>query len=200
MRLNPKFGLLLVLAVAACEGRDPGAPPQNLWGAERTFALSPTNPVVSADGGLRVPENYRTELAFIGAWATVGGEDEKISSFHNVYASPNAIKTYRETGRFPDGTILIKELVRGANGFKTTGEIAWAGDIIGWFVMVKDAKGRFGGNPLWAEGWGWSFFDASDPNTTTSVSFEADCMACHTPARETDWVFTEGYPVLSVGN
>ena len=29
---------------------------------------------------------------------------------HAVYASPGAIDTYRKTGHFPDGAVLVKEV------------------------------------------------------------------------------------------
>ncbi len=39
----------------------------------------------------------------------------------------------------------------------------------GWFVMMKDTKGRYAGNKLWGDGWGWSWFDAANPAKTTST-------------------------------
>jgi hypothetical protein len=45
--------------------------------------------------------------------------------------------------------------------------------------MVKDNAGRFPGNKLWGDGWGWSWFDATNPQKTTS------------------WIYTRGYPVLN---
>jgi hypothetical protein len=37
---------------------------------------------------------------------------------HEVYASPGAIAAYKKTGHFPDGTVLVKEVV-GATAMKT---------------------------------------------------------------------------------
>jgi len=28
--------------------------------------------------------------------------------------------------------------------------------------MIKDRKGRFTGNDLWSDEWGWALFDAND--------------------------------------
>jgi hypothetical protein len=74
--------------------------------------------------------------------------------------------------------------------------VSSAATLAGWFVMVKDGVGRFPGNKLWGDGWGWSWFDATDPQKTTSTDYTADCQSCHLPAWESDWIYTQGYPVL----
>ena len=63
--------------------------------------------------------------------------------------------------------------------------------------MVKDTKGRFPNNPLWGDGWGWSFFNADDRARTVSTDYRADCLGCHEPARSTDLVYDYAYPVLN---
>ena len=63
--------------------------------------------------------------------------------------------------------------------------------------MVKDNVGRFPGNKLWGDGWGWSWFDATSPQKTTSTDYTTDCQPCHEPARQSDRIYTHGYPVLS---
>jgi hypothetical protein len=62
--------------------------------------------------------------------------------------------------------------------------------------MVKDSAGRFPGNKLWGEGWGWSWFDAANSARTTSKDFRGDCLGCHIPAKTTDWIYVFGYPGL----
>jgi hypothetical protein len=62
--------------------------------------------------------------------------------------------------------------------------------------MVKDSRGSHPGNPLWGDGWGWSWFDADKPMKTTSTSFSSDCLPCHVPAKASDWVYASGYPAL----
>ena len=79
----------------------------------------------------------------------------------------------------------------------TTGTVSRAAKTAGWFVMVKDATNRFPGNKLWGDGWGWAYFDGKDRTKTTSTDFVDDCKGCHIPAEKTDWVYVEGYPVLS---
>jgi len=62
--------------------------------------------------------------------------------------------------------------------------------------MVKDSQGRFPGNPLWGDGWGWSFFGADDRTKPVTTDYRADCLGCHEPARATDLIYSRAYPVL----
>ena len=81
-------------------------------------------------------------------------------------------------------------------GKMQTGTVSHAEVLKGWFVMVKDGKNSHSGNPLWGDGWGWSWFDADKPLKTTSTNYKADCQGCHVPAQSTDWIYVNGYPAL----
>lgn len=150
---------------------------------------------VDKTGNIKLPESYRLQWTHLGSLLVA---DPKAAGhgFHDVYTQPQAAQTYRQTGKFPDGTVLVKEVRKVKSGTLTTGEAQWAGDPIIWFVMVKDTQGRFKGNPHWAEGWGWALYEAKNPSRNVSKSFRETCMGCHTPARQTDWVFIGGYPTL----
>ena len=113
-----------------------------------------------------------------------------------MLASPGSIEAYRKDGRFPDGTVLVKEVFKTATQEMTTGTVSHAEKLKGWFVMVKDSAGRYPGNALWGDGWGWSWFDAASPTKTTSTDYRLNCKSCHVPAQATDWVYVEGYPAL----
>jgi len=154
--------------------------------------------VVSSDGSIRVPENFRTDYVMLGAWSVAGDADTGGAiGLHVVYAPRTAVEEYRKTGTFPDGTVLVKELFNGKTESLTTGQATSAADVAGYFVMVKDDKGRFSGNPLWGDGWGWSFFAADNTRTTTTKDYRAECLACHEPARATDLLYIQGYPLLN---
>jgi hypothetical protein len=30
-----------------------------------------------------------------------------------------------------------------------------------------------------------------------STNFRTDCLGCHVPAKDTDWIYTEAYPTLT---
>ncbi len=152
--------------------------------------------VVDAKGDIRVPTDYRTRYQALGSWAIAADSGRGSKEMHAVYASPGAIDAYRESGRFPDGTVLVKEAFSTSTNGMTTGIVSHAGELNGWFVMVKDRKNSHPGKPLWGDGWGWSWFDADEPQRTTSTNYKSDCRGCHVPAQSTDWIYVEGYPAL----
>jgi hypothetical protein len=43
----------------------------------------------------------------------------------------------------------------------------------------------------------FSWFDATNPQKTTSTDYTTDRQSCHEPARQSDWIYMHGYPVLS---
>ncbi len=152
--------------------------------------------VVDANGNLHVPDTYRTAYQSLGSWAVADEHGQGSKDLHIVYASPGTITAYRGNGRFPDGAILVKEVFHAATGKMTTGTVSRAEMLKGWFVMMKDSTGRYAGNKLWGDGWGWSWFDAANPSKTTSTDYKTDCQPCHVPARASDWVYVAGYPPL----
>jgi hypothetical protein len=155
-----------------------------------------TESVADANGNLHVPDDYRTAYQFLGSWAVAADEGQGSKDIHVVYASPGTVTAYRKDGHFPDGAVLVKEVFKAATAPMTTGTVSHADTLKGWFVMVRDSKGRRPGNKLWGDGWGWSWFDADKPTKTTSTDYKADCLTCHVPARASDWVYVGGYPPL----
>ncbi|HEY4318859.1 MAG TPA: cytochrome P460 family protein [Herbaspirillum sp.] len=155
-----------------------------------------TAAAVDNQGNMRVPADYRTTYQMLGTWAVADDKGPGSKQMHVVYASPGTIAAYRKTGHFPDGTVLVKEVFKAATKPMTTGTVSSADTLAGWFVMVKDDVGRFPKNKLWGDGWGWSWFDATDSKKTTSTDFKKDCQSCHVPAQASDWIYTDGYPIL----
>jgi Cytochrome P460 len=156
----------------------------------------PVATVEDAAGNLHVPDGYRTSYEFLGSWGVAADEGQGLKDVHVVYASPGTISAYLKDGRFPDGTVLVKEVFQAATGDMTTGTVSHADTLKGWFVMVKNSSGRHAGNRLWGDGWGWSWFDAGNPSRTTSTDYRADCQTCHVPAQASDWIYVDGYPPL----
>ena len=69
--------------------------------------------VVSATGAINVLENY-TEWPTLGTWAHAKVKGEPgLQEYHVVYTQPGTIKYYKKKGRFPDGAVLVKELLNG---------------------------------------------------------------------------------------
>jgi Cytochrome P460 len=152
--------------------------------------------VVDAAGNLHVPDAYHTTYEFLGSWAVAADQGAGSKELHVVYASPGTVTAYRRDGRFPDGAVLVKEVFAATTGRRTTGTVSQAATLKGWFVMMKDGSGRYAGNKLWGDGWGWSWFDAGNPSKTTSTDYKTNCLGCHVPARGFDWVYVDGYPPL----
>jgi hypothetical protein len=110
-------------------------------------------------GDIRVPENYR-EWPTLGTWAHAKVEGGPgLQEYHVVYTQPETIKYYQKKGKFPDGAVLVKELLNVETMTMTTGQaVGHATTIKGWFVLIRDTKGRFRASSLSGDGWGWSLF------------------------------------------
>jgi len=154
-------------------------------------------PIADASGNLHVPQDYRNSYQFLGSWAVAADNGKGSKQLHVVYASPGTIAAFRQTGRFSDGAVLVKEVYQTATAQMTTGTVSRAQNLAGWFVMVKDARNRHPGNKLWGEGWGWSWFDKANPSKTTSTDYRINCLSCHVPAQASDWVYVTGYATLT---
>ena len=150
---------------------------------------------VDAEGNITRPTDYREKWTYLGSW--VHPENSE-NGFHNVYAEPGVVDQYKKNGgSFPDGAVLVKEILSSSAHNMTTGkDVQFAKDPVQWFVMVKDTKNRFPQNPIWGEGWGWALYKADAPSKDIATDFKKDCLGCHIPAKNTDYIYIEGYPVL----
>jgi len=165
-------------------------------GVAATTGAAPAGTSISdAQGNLHVPANYRENYQYLGSWSVAADQGGGAAQMHVVYASPGAAAAWRQSGHFPDGTVLVKEVFAADTRPMTTGTVSHAKTLQGWFVMVKDSGNTHPKSPLWGDGWGWAWFDADKPQTTTTKD-HAECLGCHQPAKATDLIYTEGYPVL----
>lgn len=119
-------------------------------------------PEFNAKGELVQPVDFR-QWVFIGAPLTPHGLNNgkaNFPEFHNVYVQPSAFKAYRATGKWPEGTMMVKELqlVDGpaefpdGSRFEPSGRGYFPGPVNGLDVSVKDSK-RF------AETKNWGYFN-----------------------------------------
>lgn len=173
---------------------------QNTSGDATASENESFSPFVDAKGNITRPQSFREDWVHIGSWFV--GKDDQASGpgVHDVYADPSAVKAFQADGKWPDGAVLVKEIRGIKEGPKTTGHAQWAGDIGVWFVMVRDRQNRFPDNTAWGEGWGWALFTPDSPNTSTTDNWKGEgfnnCFGCHVPAKDTEWVFIEGYPTV----
>ena len=150
---------------------------------------------VDAQGNIEFPQGFRTSMVHLGSWFVPEGG---ASGFHDVYTEKESVEAYRKTGKFPDGATLVKELRAATAGNYTTGQaVKFANsELKQWFVMIKDSTNRFAGNPLWGDGWGWALYKPDNQEKNVATNYKSECLGCHVPAKDKDWVYTEAYPTL----
>ena len=158
-------------------------------GADRP---GPDAPQYTSEGRLRFPERYR-EWIFLssGLGMTYGPlASDAEPRFDNVFVNPSAYRSFLDTGRWPDNTVLVLE-VRSA---ESKGSINrgghFQGNVIGIETHVKDER-RFPRK--------WAFFGfhgksaiSEEPAPPTS-----SCYACHEPNGAVDTTFVQFYPSLT---
>jgi len=156
----------------------------------------------TADGELILPTGYH-EWVFLGSPLTphaLNDGNAPFPEYHNVYVQPESFRAYRQTGEWPEGTILLKELqlTRPASNpdgssLEVSGRGYFPGARNGIDISVKDA-GRF------ADSNGWGFFNFghhAPPYLETAAEQPVEaCAGCHI-ANADNMVFSKFYqPIL----
>lgn len=162
--------------------------------AESQAATEKAGASYNAKGELIRPADHR-EWVFVGAPVTPNDMNDgkaAFPEFHNVYIDPVSFASYKKTGTFPDGTVILKELVSVGGKSMDSGNGYFQGEFTSLEAMVKDRR-RFTDEPG-----GWAFFrfgEAPNYNPTGARMKTESCNSCHSGANE-DYVFTDTYPVL----
>lgn len=190
-------------SAAAPAGTD--ARPALALGSDPAYPDIDIPPVWASDGKLIQPKNFR-EMVFIGAPLTPHGlNDGKAGfpEFHNVYVQPAAFKAYRATGKWPEGTMMVKELQlvddpvgEFPDGSRTlpSGRGYFPGPVNGLDVAVKDSKLFSASN-----NWGYFNFNHSAPPylAEAAVKTVEECAGCHIANAHEDMVYVDLYkPIL----
>src|SRR5262249_209025 len=118
--------------------------------------------LVDKNGIISKPADYRDKYQVLGAFSVANQSGD--TEMHYTYAPPGTAEYYRKNGKFADGTVLVKEVFGSDHAQLTTGDAHWASGTKVWFIMVKDEKGRYRGNPLWGDGWGWALYKSDAPD------------------------------------
>lgn len=168
-------------------------------------AKSPVAPIPLAEftqkGELVRPSDYRTWV-FMGAPLTpndMNGGSAAFPEFHNVYIDPGSYEHYKWTGKFREGTVIVKELVSVGTKQAASGKGYFEGEFLGVEAMVK-SKERYPDVPG-----NWGFFRFTDEKAAAkgelgnqkrvAPNVAASCVGCHAAGQD-DRVFTQHYPVL----
>ncbi len=200
---NSRFKLLvlalplLALGAMACgSATNSTAPVKPAAAAEAsTAAAEPAKPGFNEKGELQRPVGYR-EWIYVGTPITPNDLNPPAApfpDFHNVYIHPGDYAHWKKTGRFRDGTVIIKELVAVGVKDASSGKGYFMGEFIGLETLVKDSK-RFASEP---GNWAFFSFGHKYPLAATTVAQpRAACSSCHQANAQSDYVFTQYYPVL----
>lgn len=152
------------------------------------------------NGELDRPTGYR-EWIYVGTPVTPNDMNNGKAAFpehHNVYIDPKSWSHWKETGKFREGTILIKELVSVGSKAAVSGQGYFQGEFIGLEATIKSKK-HFPDEP---GNWAYYSFSSKDHKTLakTAKPFPSQaCNSCHEVSAADDFVFTQYYPVLSAG-
>jgi hypothetical protein len=152
---------------------------------------------LNADGELVRPIDYRSWV-FVGSPVTPNDLNDGAAAFpefHNVYIDPVSYETFKRTGKWREGTVMLKELVSVGAKAASSGRGYFQGEFLGLEASIKSSQ-HFGDEPG-----GWAYFsftnkDGDDLAPTSKAFPSASCNACHQGAAKDDFVFTQYYPVL----
>jgi hypothetical protein len=161
------------------------------------FAAEPAKAGVRFEGKdtLLRPDGYR-EWVFVGSSLGLrydeGEKRPEQLEYKNVYIDPAAYRAYRETGAFPEGTVLVLETAVGDEKKEPGLRGSFQKEFSGLAAAVKD-KDRFPD--------GWAYFSFSDGagklKDKARPAKTAACYDCHRQKGAEDNVFTQYYPVLN---
>jgi hypothetical protein len=191
-----------VLVLVAGVGLMAGGP--FLFKARRVAAEpQQSTAVFDAAGKMKLPTGFRAWV-FLGAPLTPNGLNNGKASFpeyHNVYVEKKNVDAYFETGSFPEGTVIVKELTRVLNPTfpdgsrkEPSGRGYFNGEYNGIDASVKDSK-RFAAT----NGWGYFTFGHHPLpyDKTAAEKPVAECAGCHLAnVASTDMTWIQFYPLL----
>ena len=185
--------LIALAGLSACTTGDTSQAGDSAASAE---APSLPKPGFTADGQLERPTGYR-EWVYVGTPLTpndLNPPEAPFPEFHNVYIHPDDWAHWKETGLFPDGTVMVKELVLVGSKQAVSGNGYFMGEFSGLEATIKDSQ-RYADEP---GNWAYFTFGHAYPLAATAPAQPAGaCNACHEASAADDWVFTQYYPVLT---
>ncbi len=180
------MALLLALVLVLQPGPSPEAGPGEAF----------PKPTFNDNGELNRPDISYREWVYVGTPLTpneLNPPEAPFPEFHNVYIHPDDFDHWKRTGTFPDGTVIVKELVLVGATQAVSGKGYFMGEFTGLEATIKD-KERFKDEPGYLA---YFSFGHSYPLADTATAFPAPaCNACHAASAADDFVFTQYYPVL----
>ena len=196
MRSHSNNGLVLSVIMGGAIALLAGCQPADTASSAVAEPPALPKPQFNAAGELERAEGYR-EWIYVGTPLTpnsLNPPEAAFPDFHNVYIHPDDYHHYRRTGEFPDGTVIVKELVSVGSTAAVSGNGFFMGEFIGLEHTVKDAA-RFPDEP---SNWAYFSYGHSYPLADAAAAQPTNaCAACHVASAADDMVFTQYYPVLA---
>ncbi len=195
---------VVALAIAGWAPQAEGAGPKTGSTKDPNYPRIDFPPVWGKSGDLVQPKDFR-RWVFIGSPFTphgLNGGKANFPEFHNVYVQPAAYSAYQATGKWPAGTMMVKELqlvdkseFPDGSRLESSGRGYFPGAVNGLDVSVKDSK-RF----KETKNWGYFNFNHSAPPYLRAAKARpiGECAGCHIANAHEDMVYVNLYkPILS---
>ena len=152
---------------------------------------SAQTPTYTPDGKLMFPEKYR-EWIYLTSGVDMSYSPQGMamghSMFDNVFVNPESYKSFLETGKWPDKTMLVLEVRKaGTNASINKSGHFQTAEVGGREIHVKD-EARFPGK--------WAFFSFKDQQPGRLFPKTASCYSCHEEHWAVDTTFVQFYPTL----
>ena len=148
-------------------------------------------PRYTKDGQLMRPENYR-EWIFLSSglgmtYGTVEAAGVASPRFDNVFVTPQAYRSFLQTGRWPDKTMFVLEVRASASKGSINKGGHYQEEVVAIETHVKD-EARFPAK--------WEFFEFGTGPTGKPFGVKSSCQACHAQNGAVDSTFVQFYPTL----
>jgi hypothetical protein len=111
---------------------------------------------------------------------------EAFGGIHHLYANAKAMEGYRKGNRFPDGAVIVFDLLEAPAGGGAIDE--GPRKVVG--VMMKDSR-------KWAATGGWGFEGfrgGSKSERAVGKDAATACFGCHAPQKASDYTFSRWRP------
>jgi hypothetical protein len=165
-----------------------------LVSAGRAARSASDAPEFTKDGELVYPADYR-EWVFLGAglgmtYGPAAPRPGENPSFDNVFVNPSAFARFKETGRWPDGTMFALEVRYSTSHGSINKGGHYQTDLAALEIHVKDSK-RFKEGMAF---YGFAGGGGAPSASAAALPADAGCIACHTKSGAVDATFVQFYP------
>jgi hypothetical protein len=176
---------LLSISYDAKQGKAPSNNPKEIT----AVGVKPEREVKPSPNGIAYIPEYRN-------WKAISTTDRfDNGTVRIIFANETAVKALqsKKTDPWPDGSIFAKTAWKQQQN--ADGSIS-AGKFVQVEFMIKDAR-----KYAKTKGWGWGRWKGDDllPYGKT-LDFDTECVSCHQPQRDNDYVFTRPIDLFNFKN